>query len=102
MKTTLLITLFVSILFLGCKKDSFITSSDANLSISADTLHYDTVFTSAGSITQSFKIFNDNNQKLRLSSVKLMGGSSSPFNINVDGIATSEATNLEIDANDSL
>src|SRR6185295_3616035 len=102
MKTTLLITLYVSILFLGCKKDSFITSTDANLSISADTLHYDTVFTSVGSITQSFKIFNDNNQKLRLSSVKLMGGSSSPFNINVDGIATTEATNLEIDANDSL
>jgi len=102
MKTTLLITFFVSILFLGCKKDSFITSTDAHLSVSADTLHYDTVFTSVGSITQSFKIFNDNNQKLRLSSVKLMGGSSSPFNINVDGIATSEATNLEIDANDSL
>src|SRR5678816_460804 len=81
MKTTLLITLYVSILFLGCKKDSFITSGDANLSISADTLHYDTVFTSVGSITQSFKIFNDNNQKLRLTSVKLMGGSSSPFNI---------------------
>ena len=102
MKTTLLITLYVSILFLGCKKDSFITSGDANLSISADTLHYDTVFTSVGSITQSFKIFNDNNQKLRLTSVKLMGGSSSPFNINVDGTATSEAIDLEIDANDSL
>ena len=102
MKTALLITLYVSILFLGCKKDSFITSPDANISISADTLHYDTVFTSVGSITQSFKIFNDNNQKLRLSSVKLMGGSSSPFNINVDGIAASEATNLEINANDSL
>ena len=102
MKTTLLITLYVSILSLGCKKDSFITSGDANLSISADTLHYDTVFTSVGSITQSFKIFNDNNQKLRLTSVKLMGGSSSPFNINVDGTATSEAIDLEIDANDSL
>ena len=102
MKTTLLITLYFSILFLGCKKDSFITSPDATISVSADTLHYDTVFTSAGSITQSFKIFNDNNQKLRLSSVKLMGGSASPFNINVDGIATSEAINLEINANDSL
>ncbi len=102
MKTTLLITLFASILFLGCKKDSFISSPDANVSISADTLHYDTVFTSVGSITQSFKIFNDNNQKLRLSSVKLMGGSSSAFNINVDGIATTEATDLEINANDSL
>jgi len=102
MKTALLITLFLPILLLACRKDSFITSADANISISADTLHYDTVFTSVGSVTQSFKIFNDNNQKLRLSSVKLMGGTSSPFNINVDGFATSEATNLEIEANDSL
>ena len=102
MKTTLLITLFPAILLLACRKDSFITSADANISISADTLHYDTVFTSVGSVTQSFKIFNDNNQKLRLSSVKLMGGTSSAFNINVDGFATSEATNLEIEANDSL
>jgi hypothetical protein len=31
-----------------------------------------------------------------------MGGSSSAFNINVDGIATTEATDLEINANDSL
>ncbi len=102
MKTALLITLSLAILLLGCRKDSFITSSDANISISADTLHYDTVFTSVGSVTQSFKIFNDNNQKLRLSSVKLMGGGSSAFNINVDGFATTEATNLEIEANDSL
>src|SRR5688572_6388085 len=102
MKTTLLITLSLAFLLLACRKDSFITSADANISISADTLHYDTVFTSVGSVTQSFKIFNDNNQKLRLSSVKLMGGPSSAFSINVDGFATSEATNLEIEANDSL
>lgn len=102
MKTALLITLSLAILLLGCRKDSFITSADANISISADTLHYDTVFTSVGSVTQSFKIFNDNNQKLRLSSVKLIGGTSSAFNINVDGFATTEATNLEIEANDSL
>ena len=102
MKTTLLIALYFSILLLGCKKDSFITSGDAIVGVSADTLRYDTVFASVGSVTQSFKIFNDNNQKLRLSSVKLMGGPSSPFNINVDGIAATEATNLEIEANDSL
>ena len=102
MKTTLLITLFLAIFLSACRKDSFITSADANINLSADTLHYDTVFTSVGSITQSFKIYNDNNQKLRLSSVKLMGGASSPFNINVDGFAGPEATNLEIEANDSL
>jgi hypothetical protein len=86
----------------ACRKDSFITSADASLNITADTLKYDTVFVTAGSVTQFFKIINDNNQKLRLSSVKLMGGSASAFKINVDGKATTEATNIEIEANDSI
>ncbi|MGZ8549890.1 MAG: hypothetical protein ACXWV2_04475, partial [Chitinophagaceae bacterium] len=102
MKTALLFLLSVSVVLLACKKDSFINSADASISISADTLHYDTVFTSAGSVTQSFKIINDNNQKLRLSSVKLMGGAGSKYKMNVDGVATAEANGIEIDANDSV
>lgn len=92
----------LSIIIFSCKKESFITSGDAKLNTSADTLFYDTVFTSTGSITQSFKIFNDNNQKLKLSSVKLSGGISSAFKINVDGTAANEVDNIEINANDSI
>ncbi len=93
---------FVSAIIFSCKKESFITSSQANLYTSTDTLSYDTVFTSVGSVIQSFKIFNDNNQKLRLSQVKLSGGSSSPFKINVDGTSATEVDNIEINANDSI
>ena len=90
------------LLFFSCKKESFITSSNARLSISADSVKFDTVFTSIGSITQSFKIFNDNNQKLLLSKVKLMGGSTSAYKININGLAAIEADNIEIAANDSI
>jgi hypothetical protein len=90
------------IVFFSCKKENFITSPQAQLGLSSDTLSYDTVFTSAGSITKSFKIFNRNNQKLRLSKVKLAGGALSPFKMNVDGIFTTEANNIDIEANDSL
>jgi hypothetical protein len=93
--------LITTIIF-SCKKESFITSGQAILYTSADTLFYDTVFTSVGSITQSFKIFNANNQKLRLSQVKLSGGASSAFKMNVDGTSASEVDNVEIDANDSM
>ena len=86
----------------SCKKDSFITSEFARLTISTDSLKYDTVFTTAGSITKSFKIINDNSQKLRLSKVKLMGGATSAYKMNVNGTATSELTNLDIEANDSI
>lgn len=88
--------------FTSCKKDSFISSVDAKLNITADSLKYDTVFTSTGSITKSFKIINENNQKLRLSKVKLMGGAGSAYKMNVDGTATTEVNGLEIDANDSI
>ena len=105
MKRTPLFCLFTFsfCLFLAsCKKDSFITSEFAKLYINADTLKYDTVFTTAGSITKYFKIINENNQKLRLSQVKLMGGIMSAYKMNIDGMATAEASNLEIEANDSI
>ena len=89
-------------LLTACKKDSFITSEFAQVNITADSLKYDTVFTTTGSITKSFKIINDNNQKLRLNKVKLMGGTASAFKINIDGSATAEVNNLDIEANDSI
>jgi hypothetical protein len=95
------IILFI-LLIAACKKETFITSKDALLSLTADTLHFDTVFTSIGSVTQVFKIRNDNNQKLRLSNITLMGGAGSPFKINADGITGPDIKNIEIEANDSI
>ena len=102
MKTLGLLTISLFVIFCSCRKDSFITSPDARVTISADTLKYDTVFVSAGSTYQTFKIINENNQKLRLSSLKLMGGTTSAYKINVDGAPGTQFTNLEIEANDSL
>lgn len=102
MKTLGLLTISLLLIFLSCRKDSFITSSDARITITADTLKYDTVFTTAGSVYQTFRIINENNQKLRLSSVKLMGGSGSPYKINVDGVSGTQFNNIEIEANDSV
>jgi hypothetical protein len=102
MKTALLFLLSCSLLILSCRKESFINSPDARVNITADTLHYDTVFATVGSITQQFKIINENDQKLRISSVKLMGGASSPYKINVDGFVGPQVNDLEIAANDSI
>lgn len=88
--------------FPSCKKDSFTSSPDARLRISTDSLKFDTVFTSTGSVTQSFKIVNENDQQLRLSDIKLMGGTASAFKININGIASPELSNIEIRANDSI
>jgi hypothetical protein len=102
MKTLSILLSFLLVIIFSCRKDSFITSADARISITADTLKYDTVFVTAGSTYRTFKIINENNQKLRLSSLKLMGGTASVYKMNVDGIAGTQFTNLEIEPNDSL
>lgn len=103
MKPFLIVWAFTGLLFfVACRKDSFITSPDARLSISVDTLKYDTLFTSTGSVTQRFKIINENNQKLRLTEVRLMGGNSSSYRMNVDGTPGAVAGNIEVEANDSI
>jgi hypothetical protein len=86
----------------SCKKESFITSNNALLFTSADTLHFDTIFTGTGSITQSFKIYNSNDQKLLISQVELAGGNTSFFKLNVDGASGTEFNNIEIAPNDSI
>lgn len=85
MRKTLLLFFIVLTCLAACKKDSVITSPDARVYLSADTLRFDTVFTSAGSVTASFKIFNQNDARLLISSIQLGGGNSSAFHINADG-----------------
>src|SRR5689334_249545 len=101
MKYLPVVILLAAVFVISCEKDSFITNGTARLSTSADTLYFDTVFTTTGSVTEFFRIYNNNNKRLRLSKVSLAGGSQSFFKMNVDGTATSEATDVDIDANDS-
>lgn len=94
--------LLVVIVFFACKKDSFTNSSSARLTTSVDTLHFDTVFTSTGSTSQFVKIFNDNKKGIHISSVKLAGGASSPFKLNVDGTPGSQVNAIDVLGNDSV
>jgi hypothetical protein len=98
----LLLILTVILLTLSCRKNSFITGKDASVSFSTDTLFFDTVFVSMGSVTQSVKILNPNSKKLHLDVVKLMGGAQSYFNLNIDGSPGPEQDNIDLDAGDSL
>lgn len=100
MRKLLPLPLFL-LIFFSCRKDSFITSPDARVTLSADTLHFDTVFTTAGSVTQYFKVRNDNDQKLLISSIRIMGGAGSVYHINADGTPGPEIQDLELAPNDS-
>lgn len=97
------LTIILAVLFLGlssCKKNGEFTKD--HLDFSKDTVLFDTVFTTVGSTTKSLKIYNYNNRPILIDEIELMGGASSPFRINVDGIPSDFLTEVEIPANDSL
>jgi len=104
MKKLLLIVVIVvtALLVASCTKNSFITSKDAAVVFSADTVFFDTVLVTTGSITQSVKVINTNSQKLRLTDIRLMGGAQSYFGINIDGSPGPEVDDIDLDAGDSL
>ena len=97
-----LIFLLPAILIYSCKKDNFITDSSAKLDFSTDTVMFDTVFTTIGSTTKQFKIYNRNNQYIKVSSIYLANGSNTHFRLNINGIHASKVSNVEIPPKDSL
>lgn len=89
--------------FTSCKKStSFSDDKSLKLSFSTDTVAFDTVFTSIGSSTRQLMIYNDNEENLKISSIRLGGGSQSQFSINVDGQSGYDFSDIEIYAKDSI
>lgn len=106
MKNKSFLVFFVLLVLLcnACQDEIFTTSPNKKLSFSTDTLTFDTVFTSIGSTTERFLIYNKNNRAIRINQIRLASGTKSMFRLNVDGDnnATNEFTNVEIGAHDSL
>jgi hypothetical protein len=93
--------LFLSSFFVSCKKDKFLTEG-GQINYSIDTLKFDTVFTTLGSATRSFLLYNTNNKRIKIDEIKLQGGQNSPFRLNVDGEPTKDIHDVEIAPNDSI
>lgn len=86
----------------SCKKDMLLTNASAKLSFSQTQVMFDTVFTTVGSTFQYFTVHNNHNQPIKISSVNLVGSYTSPFKINIDGVAGTSFSNITIPANDSI
>ncbi|HEX2396407.1 MAG TPA: right-handed parallel beta-helix repeat-containing protein [Bacteroidales bacterium] len=99
-------TIFFPLLFaliLGnCNRDMLDPDPDALPGFSTDTITFDTIFTTIGSATLSFKTYNRSKRPLIISSVELAGGDASFFRLNIDGEPQTRLLNLEIPPDDSL
>jgi len=100
------ITFAVSLLLIlqmqSCRQDDFDTSPSLRLEFSADSLLFDTIFTTVGSSTRYFKVYNRSNSRLNISRLELGGGTSSYFRINADGRSGTTLSDLEIGPRDSI
>jgi hypothetical protein len=98
------VILFVSLaLFLSCQPErSFIEDSDAKLNFTVDTVFFDTVFTTIGTVTKSFRIKNSHNHYIKIDNISLAGGNSSVFRMNVDGVPGIRFSDIEIAPKDSM
>ncbi|WP_339734207.1 hypothetical protein [uncultured Sunxiuqinia sp.] len=98
----IIIALLLIVMVISCEDEKYVSSNEVQLSFSADTVMFDTIFTAFGSTTQHLKVYNPYEQKVLISSVRLAKGDASNFRLNVNGIAANEVFDLEIPPKDSI
>jgi len=87
--------------FSSCKKNGFYTNTDATLQFSSKLITFDTVFTSISTITKVLIVRNPYKNDIK-TDIALVGGATSYFSINVDGIPARQLKDVEIPARDSI
>ncbi len=86
----------------SCEDEGYINSPNAQLEFSADTVLFDTIFTTIGSTTRRLKVYNPYDEKVLISKISLAGGDISNFRLNINGMAGNEAYDVEILPRDSM
>ena len=102
MKNLLSCSIVCLIVICSCKKDQIITDKSAGIAFSADTVLFDTILTSIGSVTKRFKIYNPHSEAIVIKDLYVGGGTSSYYKINVDGTPGNSHKDIKIAGKDSL
>lgn len=96
------IVMILPLCTMSCVKDGYADEKSVRLEFSADTVCFDTVFTTVATITQQVKVYNRSSSDIELSAVTLKHGRQSRFRLNVDGDTSMVARRVELQAGDSL
>ncbi len=91
----------------SCADDSYTTSPSNLLSFSEDTIRLDTTFSTVGTPTHSFWVYNRSGDGIRCANIKLEKGNQTGYRINVDGTYLGptegyQVFNVEIPNKDSI
>lgn len=85
----------------SCKNDTYYDGEMPMVTVSTDTLTFDTVFTTIGSATRSFKIYNEEQEDIKITIAKEQGDNSM-FRLNVDGLPYEAGKEISINGKDSV
>ena len=92
----------ITIIYSCKKKDKIDTDPSLRLNFSADTVFFDTVFTTIGSVTQRLVVYNDNDGMVSIAQIRLAGGDASNYRMNIDGSPSLSLNDVEIPGHDSI
>ena len=102
MKTLFRTLVLLIILFSACRKPDTFFQGSTTLRFSVDTLVFDTVFTTVGSITKRIKVYNDLSEDVRIDEIRLAKSGNSPYRLNIDGEQKDYANDVILRSKDSL
>lgn len=102
LKSILLFSFALIVLFSCRKEEDIFDGPSAQLQFSSASVKFDTVFTTVGTITKNIRVYNPYKERVKISSIFLMGGESSAFRMNVDGSPGPIHNNIEIAGKDSM
>lgn len=91
---------FILLIGFSCRKDNFTEDTVDGLRFSVDTLTFDTVFTTIGSATRYFKVYNTEGKDLKIKRIYLSGDNG--FRLNINGLAANSQSDVILKKNDSL
>ncbi len=86
----------------SCERDYMFRGGSDGLAFSSDTIMFDTIFTSIGSTTRNFRVYNTYGNDMTIEDIRLAGGEDSKFRININGDPGPELSDVTIRSNDSI
>lgn len=98
------VALGMILIFSSCltEEEEFTFDPSATLRFSTDTVMFDTVFTSVGSVTKRFRVYNDAEKAVNIEQIQLAGGNTSSYQVAVNGVFETDFTDITLLGRDSL
>ncbi|MEJ2595517.1 MAG: hypothetical protein P8100_10425 [bacterium] len=98
-----MLSLLMAMALFSCRKDLTVDDDPSvKLEFSNDSVIFDTVFTSLGSVTKTLMVYNNSKNRVKISNLKLGGGGNSFYRLNIDGQPGDAFSDIEINGGDSI